>query len=164
MTYSYSSAGRGYSPSYSTNNTQQLPEIKCRDKDQPLDSVSSIVWDPFNPEPVFATASWDGFVRLYKVNTNSTIHEVGKACEFFLHHPVLSVDFGGNGILIAGLASGDVVAVEIQSGNYIQLGAHDAPICGVYWLNHYSLVMTLGFDNLIKFWRVQSENAFQTQF
>lgn len=159
MSYNYSS--RPYAAGY--GNGTPLFEVKGKEKDQPLDTVSSIVWDPFNQDPIFAASSWDGFVRLYMVTTSSSTQEVTKVCEFFLHHPVLCVDFSNNGMLFAGLASGDVVVIEIQSGNYMPLGTHDAPICGVYWLSQYSIVMTLGFDNLIKFWRVQPENAFQTQ-
>jgi WD40 repeat protein len=74
--YNYSS--RNTINSYA--NTNQLPEIKAKEKDQPMDTVSSIVWDPFNNEPVFAASSWDGFVRLYMVTTNSSTQELVKIC------------------------------------------------------------------------------------
>lgn len=154
MAYNYSSRGT-YNSSITTNINTPLPDIKAKEKDQPMDTVSSIVWDPYNQESVFAAASWDGFVRLYMVTTNTSTPDLVKAYEFFLHHPVLCVDFSSNGMLLAGLASGEIVVIDIQSGNCMMLGTHDAPICGIYWLNQYSLVMTLGFDNLIKFWRVQ---------
>jgi mRNA export factor len=152
MTYNYSSSvNRSYSS-----------DIKAKEKDLPMDTVSSIVWDGYSQDPIFAASSWDGFVRLYMVSNNSSA-ELNKVFEVFLHHPVLCADFSGSGLLFAGLASGDVLVIEIQSGNYMSLGNHEAPICGIYWVNQFSLLMTLGFDNLIKFWRVQPENALQTQ-
>ncbi len=150
MSFGYSSA-RGY-PS----------EIKAKEKDLPLDTVSSIVWDVYNQDPIFAATSWDGFVRLYMISNNVSF-ELNKIFEVFLHHPVLCADFNDSGLLFAGLASGDVLVIEIKSGSYMSLGNHDAPICGIYWINQFGLLMTLGYDNLIKFWRVQPENALQTQ-
>lgn len=44
-----------------------MKEYKPRDKDQPLDTVSCIIWDPYKSKPTFVTGSWDGFVRMYLV-------------------------------------------------------------------------------------------------
>lgn len=40
-------------------------EIKPKDADQPLDTVSSIIWDPYRQDPSFIACSWDGWVRYY---------------------------------------------------------------------------------------------------
>lgn len=42
-------------------------EYKPIDKDQPLDTVSVIIWDPYQQQPTFITASWDGYVRVYSI-------------------------------------------------------------------------------------------------
>lgn len=44
------------------------------------------------------------------------------------------------------------------------LGSHDAPICGIYWLRREGCLMTLGFDNVIKFWALQPSNACQLEY
>jgi WD40 repeat protein len=106
-------------------------EIKPKEKDLPLDTVSCIVWDSDKSEPMFAAGSWDGFVRIYMVVNNA---ELNKVFDIFLQHPVLCVDFSENGIIFAGLASGDVLAVELQTSNVVVLGNHDAPICGIFWI------------------------------
>jgi len=58
--YGYSSTG--YS-SYGRGNKSE--EMRPLEKDQPLDTVSSIIWDPYHPDPAFIVTSWDGFVRYY---------------------------------------------------------------------------------------------------
>ncbi len=88
-------------------------------------------------------------------------NEIDKVWEMFLQHPVLSVDMNENGIVFAGLASGDVVAVELSSGNTFPLGTHEAPICGVFWVREKGCLMTLGYDNLIRFWTLDSNNPLQ---
>lgn len=148
MTYSYNSR-MNYSIEY-----------KAKEKDQPLDTISSIVWDVYRSDPMFATSSWDGFVRIYAVSNG----ELNKVWEAYLHHPVLCIDMNEHAIIFAGLASGDVLAVDIQSNQVIVLGNHDAPISGLFWIREKGCLMTLGFDNLIKFWAVQSENAMQMQY
>jgi hypothetical protein len=57
----------GYSSSnYSTGRTQ---EVRPKEKDQPLDTVSSIVWDTNNSNSGFIVSSWDGWVRYYLVKS-----------------------------------------------------------------------------------------------
>lgn len=55
-----------------------------------MDTVSQIVWDRYNSEPAFATASWDGFVRYYLVKSNN--REVDRVFDTFLQQPVLTID------------------------------------------------------------------------
>jgi hypothetical protein len=59
---------------------------------------------------------------MYIVRGNNI--DVDKVWSIFLNHPVLCVDINESGIIFAGLASGDVVAIEISSGNVVQLGVH----------------------------------------
>lgn len=126
----------------------------------PLDTVSSIVWDTQrNSDYMFAASSWDGLVRLYHINNQE---EVNRVWQMFLGHPVLCVDFGDNGILYAGLASGDVLAIDLEGKRAMNMGAHEAPICGIYWIREKGCLMTLGFDNLIRMW-VPTSNPFLQQ-
>jgi WD40 repeat protein len=145
---------------YNSSTSRYVVELKPKEKDMPLDTVSCIVWDVNKSEPMFATGSWDGFIRLYIVTNN----DVNKVWDIFLHHPVLSLDFSADGIIFAGLASGDVVAVELQTSSVVALGNHEAPICGVYWLREKGCLMTLGFDNLIRLWALQQSNAMQMEY
>ena len=63
----------GYSSSYhSSYATSKANEIKLKDKDQPLDTVSYLIWDPYRNDPGFIAASWDGYVRYYMVKQGTT--------------------------------------------------------------------------------------------
>ena len=118
---------------YSTNSRYAINEFKPKETDLPKDTVSAIVWDRFNRnETIFFAASWDGYVRMYCLNNNNS--ELAKGHEYFLEHPVLCMDINPNGCLFAGLASGDVVGVNISTGQKTTVATHGAPICGVFWI------------------------------
>lgn len=51
------------------------------------------------------------------------------------------------------------MAVNIPNGQKAVLGNHDAPICGIFWIEEKGALMTLGFDNLIKFWDIGGQNS-----
>ena len=52
----------GYSSSVNRAN-----ETRPNDKEQPVDTVSYIIWHVYFNDPAFFTASWDGFVRFYTI-------------------------------------------------------------------------------------------------
>lgn len=106
MSYSYSSSSYGYR---GTN------DYKPREKDQPLDTVSCLVWDMYKSDPCFIAASWDGYVRYYIVKPSHSGVEIEKAWSMFLQHPVLCCDINENNILFAGLATGDIAAIRLEN-------------------------------------------------
>lgn len=47
---------------------------------------------------------------------------------------MLTCDIAKDNIIIAGLANGGVVAIDLMNkSNKIFLGSHNAPICRVFW-------------------------------
>jgi WD40 repeat protein len=145
----------GYSSSYSHNS--RYTEIKPRDRDQPLDTISCLMWDPFSSDPACIAGSWDGHVRYYIPKFSSGGHSSGELdmpWHFFFQQPVLSIDMAPDNVLLAGLASGDIAAVDMRSNKAVRVGGHDAPICGVFWLREKGIIMSLGFDNLVRFWNL----------
>lgn len=145
----------GYNSSYRNS------EIKPKEKDQPLDTVSSIVWDPYRQDPGFIASSWDGWVRYYVIkgsNHSSSSIDVELAWSMFLQHPVLCCDIHPDSILFVGMATGDIAAINLQNNDIARIGGHDAPICGIYWIKDKGCLMSLGFDNLVRFWNI-NENS-----
>lgn len=138
-------------------------ELKAVDKEQPLDTVSQIVWDQNSSNDLkFLVASWDGFVRFYGIrNDQYSGPKVERLWEMFLQHPVLCADFNEEGIVFAGLASGEIVAVQCLNSQSTTLGTHSAPICGLYWIKQMRILMSLGFDQVIKFWKIDCNPVFQ---
>jgi hypothetical protein len=39
------------------------------------------------------------------------------------------------------------------------IGAHDAPICKIFWVEKYNMLMSFGFDSKWKFWNLQNSNG-----
>lgn len=52
----------------------------------------------------------------------------------FLSHPVLCCDIHPDNILLIGMATGDIVAINLADSQMMRVGGHDAPICGLFWL------------------------------
>jgi hypothetical protein len=55
-------------------------------------------------------------------------------------------------MIFAGLANGDIVAIDVKNNNLGVIGTHEAPVCRVFWDEKHNLLMSLGFDNQLKFW------------
>lgn len=87
--YSYSSSSMGNGGYGYSSNTSKFQEIRPLDKDQPLDTVSQILWNPYHSDPAFFVASWDGTVRYYILNNHG---DLKLAWSFFFEHPVLTID------------------------------------------------------------------------
>ena len=96
------------------------------------------------------------FLLRYLGNNNEDIVRIW---EIFLEHPVFSIDISADGVVFAGIATGDVVAVNIGNNGTAILGKHNAPICKVFWIDKYSILASLGFDNVIKFWGLEPNNG-----
>jgi WD40 repeat protein len=145
--YGYSSYG---SSSYSSSNRTE--EYRPVEKAQPLDTVSSILWDPYHPDPAFFASSWDGYVRYYLVKGGMSSVQIDLGWEIFLQHPVLCCDINPEKVMFAGLATGDIAAIQMEKSSIARVGYHDAPICGLFWLQEKGCLMSLGFDDIIRFW------------
>lgn len=66
--------------------------------------------------------------------------------------------------MFAGLASGHILAVDMQTSNIITLGMHDAPLAGIFWLKEKNILMSLGFDRFIKFWSLDQPTVTQAEY
>lgn len=40
------------------------------------------------------------------------------------------------------------------------IGSHDAPIVKVFWIQRFNILISLGFDNKLKFWDLQNQGNF----
>ena len=56
----------------------------------------------------------------------------------FLSEPVLTVCFGAtSNVVFAGLATGDIIVVDMAKDQAAKVGAHEAPICKIFWLDKF---------------------------
>lgn len=62
--------------------------------------------------------------------------------------------------MFAGLATGDVALVDMRNTqNCVIVGAHAAPIVLVAWVEKFSVLITLAYDNLIKVFNLQPDQT-----
>lgn len=67
---------------------------------------------------------------------------------------------GKGNIAFAGLATGDIFAVDMSNNQSAAIGSHDSAICKVFWINEYDLLVSLGYDQKMKFWNMQNSGNF----
>jgi len=63
-------------------------------------------------------------------------------------------------LVFAGLATGEIVAVDLANDQSGVIGSHEAPIVLVSWIKEFSLLISLGFDNKLKFWDISNQSNF----
>jgi hypothetical protein len=50
----------------------------------------------------------------------------------------LTVCFGAtSNVVFAGLATGDIIVVDMAKDQAAKVGAHEAPICKIFWLDKF---------------------------
>lgn len=129
-----------------------------QDSDNPADSVSCISWLNKQNSFIFAAGSWDSTVRLYEFPTNSP-NKLNLLKGVKLEDPCLSVSWVDDGSRIfAGCINNYITAIDTQSGQTINVGAHNSGVRDVYWIGNNNILCSLGFDKTIKFWDLNSQN------
>lgn len=100
------------------------------------------------------------FYRRYGRIKKGSSEEIEIPFKIFLEHPIISVTIGKNNIAFAGLSTGDIVAVDLSNSQCQQIGVHEGtPVCKLFWIDNYSLLMSLGFDQKLKFWNLSNNNG-----
>lgn len=127
-------------------------EISATDlPDCPIDSISDLSFNFENTH--LAVSSWDGSVKLYKMpfyGNPGSAFTIEKS--YSLGKPVLTCCFF-NGMLLAGLVDGSIVAVESNQ----TIKAHEKSIKSMKNFNN-QFIVTGSFDSTLKFWDLKSLN------
>jgi hypothetical protein len=80
--------------------------------------------------------------------------------QIFLEHPIISVTMGRNNLAFAGLSTGDIVAVDMANNQCQLIGNHEGvPICKIFWVDNFNILMSFGYDQKIKFWILANNNG-----
>jgi len=132
------------------------PEVKDTEiVDPPSDSISAMSFSP--TADFIAVASWSNEVRVWEVNAQ--LQSQGKAA--YSHEgPVLDVCWNKDGTKIfSGGADKAARMYDVQSGQATQIGAHDAPVKNVRWVDAQGGILATGsWDKTIKYWDLRSPN------
>ncbi|KAG9010988.1 hypothetical protein FRB94_009034 [Tulasnella sp. JGI-2019a] len=121
--------------------------------DPPPDSISSISFSP--TADFLAVGSWDNNVRIYEIDAAG--RSQGKA--MYSHEgPVLDVCWSKDGTKIfSGGADKAARMYDLQTGASQQVGAHDAPIKCVRWIETGGGILITGsWDKTVKYWNTST--------
>lgn len=126
----------------------------------PLDTVSSIQWIPNQQLRLFAASTWDGKVHIYDVALNGYQKFITQKFVFSSQNePILSISWKKDASMIfAGCGDNTVKAFDVGSGKSMVIGSHDGPVNSVYWIDQMNAVMSVGFNQQIKFWQLGNSN------
>ncbi|KAB5554607.1 WD40-repeat-containing domain protein [Coniochaeta sp. 2T2.1] len=131
----------------------------------PEDSISDLA---FNPNPAdakdfLAVASWDKKVRIYEIQPSTG---QGEGKHLYEHDaPVFSVDFFKDGTkLVSGGADKQAKVCDLNTGQTVQVAAHDAPVRAVRYFeaNGTPMVVTGSWDKTVKYWDLRQSTAAAT--
>jgi mRNA export factor len=129
----------------------------------PEDSISDIAFSP--QQDLLVAASWDKKVRIYEIDPN-TGNNQGRA--MFEHEaPVFSARWSIDGTkVISGGADKQVKLFDIASQQTQQIGAHDAPVRAVRFVEcgptNTQVVVSGSWDKTLKYWDMRAPQPVST--
>lgn len=128
----------------------------------PEDSISDLL---FSPQAEFlSVSSWDKKVRIYEVMPDGTVP--GRA--MYEHQgPVFSTHWSPDGTsVISGGADKLVRIFDLQSSQQQQIGAHDAAVKSVRYVNvtnsNQPVVVSGSWDKTLKYWDTRQQQPIAT--
>ncbi|KAI1384724.1 WD40 repeat-like protein [Hypoxylon trugodes] len=128
------------------------------------DTISSISWSP--TANYLAAASWDSKVRIYDIG-NGTNGAARNIVTLSADRPFLDCDWAKDGSMIAAAgADGRIHVLDAATGQTGIIGAHDAPIRSVRFVeipgNLMPIMATGSWDKTIRYWDVRTANHVAT--
>ncbi len=134
----------------SVNRNVKDPEVTS----PPSDTVSCVRFSPNGASPTaptyLAATSWDNRVRVWEVMANGTT--VPKA-EQMHQAPALSACWSSDGTKVFSVGADNTAQMwDLAANQFVQVGAHDAPIKTVHFINSAQgqFLMTGGWDKKLK--------------
>ena len=111
-----------------------------------MDSIQMIKWvktPPGSKGTMFATASWDGVIRIFKVNpqTQNSIASILLIKDFKFDQPVLSLEwlqqqkYENPNYLFGGLMDGSIKSINLNSFNVQDFFRIEEPVLNIFYCN-----------------------------
>lgn len=124
----------------------------------PIDTVSCLQWMPNPQVKILACSTWDGKIHLYEANLGGYQKFLSQKMVYTSQNePFLSISWKkDSSMLFTGCGDNTVKAFDVNTGKSMVLGSHDGPVHGVYWIEQMNAVMSVSFNQQIKFWQLGS--------
>jgi len=133
-----------------------------KNENQPQDTVSALVWSPNTQVRYLGAASWDSKVRLYEATASGMSKALVLKSTMTVEEPLLSLAWTSDlSKMFGACVNNSVKAIDVQSGQSINVGMHDAGVKDVYWLESLNLVCSLSFDKTMRIWDCRQSTPVQ---
>ncbi|CCD22314.1 RNA export factor GLE2 NDAI_0A01560 [Naumovozyma dairenensis CBS 421] len=126
------------------------------------DSISDIAFSP-QQDFLFSSSSWDGKVRIWDVQNG-----IAQGRSQYEHMgPVLTTRWSNDGTKVASGGCDNIVKLfDVASGQNQQIGAHDAPVKVLRFVNcgptNTECLVTGSWDKSIKYWDLRQAQPITT--
>lgn len=127
----------------------------------PADCISSLAWSPSTgTQDLLAASTWDGKATVWSVQSNQTQAQATFAQEIVHEAPVLDVAFSADSsVLFSGGCDSKVKMTVVGQQGSQDIGAHDAPVKCVNYVDSQNVVASGSWDKTLRFWDTRSPQA-----
>jgi mRNA export factor len=134
-------------------------DIKLDQNSPPLaDSISSISW-AYNIGPIFAATSWDGSLKIYEVSQAQFGPSIIEKVSYKFQSPLTKCCWNyENNQIYFGAANGMVKSYDVNSGNVLDVGKHNAGVSSLHVIPGQNTVISTGYENFVHFWQNGNPN------
>ena len=126
----------------------------------PLDTVASLQWIPNLQLRILAASTWDGKIHLYELSQGGYQKVLTQKMIYTsANEPILSISWKKDSSMIfAGCGDNTVKVFDVNTGKSMVVGQHDGPVNSVYWIEQMNVIMSISFNQQIKFWQLGNPN------
>ena len=132
------------------------------------DTVQCLKFFPSKNINYLASGGWDSKLRLCEINyqilsqnSNQDIVKIESQQKEMCKHgsPILSLSWKGtSGALFTGCIDGSINYIDFQKNIFTKIGEHQYGCKEVLYLNNYEILLTGGWDGMVKIWDLKSKD------
>lgn len=145
------------------NKSSTIDDNDCTIPNAGDDGISSMAWSPIQGQNFLVSGNWDGGIRCWEVRATGQTSGPAVAAQAMAkvthsnNAPVLDVCYSADGTTVYSCGADKAVrqwklGETPPNGVSTQIGAHDSVIKSVGFLPASNLVVSGGWDGLLKFW------------